>query len=126
MVLRDALQPFAVRAVTDDHAAQARVGGQRVEKQVVPLATVEGPDGEDEVVIAFGAVGKLLRRMRHHLRLQSRRALEPARDVARGREELARLAEGNAVEPLDGAPRGAVLDALVELPELGAVELVRL
>ena len=45
---------------------------------------------------------------------------------ARCREQLARLAERDRVEPVDRAPERAVLRGLGELPELRAVELVRL
>ena len=92
----------------------------------MPFRTVEPADGEDEVVVALCAVGELLRRVRHHLRVESGRALEPLGDVARRGEELARLAEGDAIEPLHRTASGSVLGALAELPEVGAIELVGL
>ena len=58
--------------------------------------------------------------------LEPGRALEPVGDVARGGEELARLAERALVELLDAAADRALLGRLAELAELGAVELVRL
>ena len=47
--------------------------------------------------------------MREHLGDEARRALEPARDVARGREEARRLAERGAIEILHLATDRAVL-----------------
>src|SRR5207249_5335764 len=60
------------------------------------------------------------------LGLQTRCTLEPVRDVAGRREQLPRLTERDAVEPLDRASRRSILGALAELAELCAVQLVRL
>ena len=105
---------------------QRRVGGQRVEQQLVALCAVQTAHREHEVVVALGPVRQLLRRVRHHLRGDSRRALQAVGDVAGGCEHLLRLTQGHAIEPLDGPARSTLLRALTELPELGAVELVGL
>ena len=62
--------------------------------------------------------------MRQHLGLDAVEALQAVGDVARGREDAARLAERDAVEPLDRAARRAILGAVGELAELGAVVVV--
>ena len=90
------------------------------------LRAVEPADREHEVVVALGPVRQLLRWVRHHLRVEPGRALQAVGDVARGREHLARLAQRDAVEALHRAARRALLRALAELAELGAVELVGL
>ena len=126
MPLRDLLQTAAVGAVADDHAAQVRVGCEGLEQEVVPLCAVEPADAEHEVVVALGPVRKLLRRVRHHLGFEPGRTAHALGHVARGCKELAGLAERDPVEAMHGAPRGALLGALTELAELGAVELVRL
>ena len=71
-------------------------------------------------------VGELLPGVGQHLGDEPRRALQPAGDVAGGREQAARLAERDAVEILHLAAHGPVLGALGELPQRGAVELVGL
>ena len=126
MATRHLLEARTVRPVSDDHAAERVVGGERVEQQLVSLRAVEAADRQDEVVVALRAVRKLLRRVGHQLGLQTRRALEPPCDVPRGCEELARLRERDTIEPLHRTARSAVLRRLAELPELCAVELVRL
>ena len=64
--------------------------------------------------------------MRHHVGVDARRAREAVGDVLRGREDPPRLAEADAVEPVDLPAERAVGRRLGELAELGAVELVRL
>ena len=58
--------------------------------------------------------------------MQSRRALEAVGDVLRDREEPRRLTERDPVERVHLPAERAILRRLVELPEVGAVELVRL
>ena len=64
--------------------------------------------------------------MRKHFGRKPRRALEPVGDVARRREEPPCLSQRDAVEVLHLAAERPVLGRLAELPELRAVELVRL
>jgi hypothetical protein len=64
--------------------------------------------------------------MRHHVGDDPRRALEPVGDVARGREDLPRLAQSDLVQLLHAAAQRPVLGRLPELTELRAVELVGL
>ena len=97
-----------------------------LDQQVDPLRAVEPADREDEVAVLVAAVRQLLRRVRHHLGVEPGRALEPVGDVARGGEDLARLAERDPVELLDLAPDRPLLGRLAELAERGAVELVGL
>ena len=124
--LRGFLQALPIRAIADDDAAERRVCGERVQEQIVPLGPVEAADREDKVLVAFRSVRQLLRRMRHHLRRQPGRSLEPLGDVPGRGEDLPRLAERHTVEPLHRPSRRSVLCALAELAELGAVELIRL
>ena len=75
---------------------------------------------------AVAAVLELLRWRRQELGVRARGALEPVGDVLRDREEPGRLAERDPVESLHLPPERALLGRLVELPEVGSVELVRL
>ena len=68
--------------------------------QVDALRAVEPADGEHEVAVLVAAVVEVLRRVRHHLGGDVRRAREAVGDVLRGREDAARLAEADAVEAL--------------------------
>ena len=64
--------------------------------------------------------------MRKHLGVKAGRALEPAGDVRGGREQPRRLREGDPVELLHLPAERTILGRRPELPEIGAVELVRL
>ena len=70
--------------------------------------------------------GSALGRMGQHLGREAGRPLEPAGDVRRRREQTRRLGERGAVELLHLTAQRAVLRRRTELPELRAVELVRL
>ena len=124
--LGELLEPLAVGPVADDHAAQRRVGGERLEQQVDALRAVEPADGEDEVVVARRSGRRAPAADAASPRPRAGRALEPLGDVARGREQLPRLAERDAVEPLHARRIARSARRLAELAELGAVELVRL
>ena len=106
---REPLQPLPVGPVAGDHDAQRRLGGGRLEQQVDPLLGCEPVDREDEVARLLAAVGERRRRMRHHLRLEPGRLAQPPRDVARGREQLPRLAERRPLELEHAPPQRAVL-----------------
>ena len=123
---RDRLESLAVGAVACDHDAQRRIERGRLEEQVDPLRPVEPVDGEDEVVVAVGAVRQLLRRRQQRLRLQPERPLEPVGDVAGDREEPPGLAERDPVQVVDRAPQRPVRRFFGKLPQIGSVELVRL
>ena len=123
---REPLEPLAVGPFAGDHDAQRGLALRGLDQQVDPLRAIE-PVHRQDVALRLGlAVGERLRRVRQHLRLDAVEALQAIGDVARGREHLARLAERDGVETLDRAARRAVLGRLVELPELGAVVVVRL
>ena len=123
---RQLLEPSAVGPVAGDHAAQRRVGGERLEHEVDALRAVEPADREHEVAVLVAAIVEVLRRMRHHLGGNVGRAREAVGDVLGGGEDAPRLAEAEAVEPLHLPAERAVGRRLGELAELGAVELVRL
>ena len=124
--MREPLEPLAVRPVARDHDLETRVARGSLEEEVDPLRAVEAVHGEDEVAVALAAVVERLRRMRQHLGRESRRCLEPCRDVLRDREEPRCLAERDAIERLHLAPERPVLRRVAELPERRAVELVGL
>ena len=92
----------------------------------MPLGAVESPHREHEIVIALGPVWQLLRRMRHHLRGDPRRALQAVGDVAGSCEHLPGLAQRDTIEALNGPARRTLFRAFTELSELGAIELVSL
>ena len=76
-VVREPLEPLAVRPVPRDHHLETRVARGSLEEEVDPLRAIEPVHGEDEVPVALAAVVEVLRRMRQHLGRQSRRCLEP-------------------------------------------------
>ena len=123
---RELPQPVAVRPLADDDDLERGLERGCLDQQVDALGAIEPVDREDEVPVAVVVVGELLPGMGQHLGDEPRRALQPAGDVAGGREQAARLAERDAVEILHLAANGPVLGALGELPQRGAVELVGL
>ncbi len=124
--MRELLEPVAVGTVRGDDDLDARVERGRLEQEVDALRAVEAARGEDEPVRGLRAVGERLRRVRQHLGDEARRALEPTGDVRRRREEARRLAEREAVELLHLPTERTLLGRGAELPQRGAVELVRL
>ncbi len=120
------LETAPVGTVSGDHDLERGVERGSLEQEIDALRAVEAVHREDEVAVAVAAVLELLRWRREELRVQSRRALEAVCDVLRDREEPGCLAERDAVERVHLPAQRAILRRLVELPEVGAVELVRL
>ena len=67
-----------------------------------------------------------MRRRRENFRVEAGRTVEPFADVVRGGEQLPSLAQNATVEGVNGTSRGPIFVRFAELPQLGAVELVRL
>ena len=76
-VVREPLEPLAVRPVPRDDHLETRVARGGLEQEVDALRAVETVHGEDEVLVSLAAVVELLRRMRQHLGREPRRRLEP-------------------------------------------------
>ena len=100
MLCRERLEPLAVGPLACDHDLPGGVGGSGGEQKVHALGAVEAADREDEVAVLLAAVVEPLRRRGQHLGVQSDRALQPPCDGGGDREELPRLTEGHAVEPV--------------------------
>src|SRR5205085_4718315 len=97
-----------------------------LDQQVDPFGAIEAIYGEDEVLIRVAVKVERRRRRREHLCIEPRGFAEPSGNDRRRREDLARLAECNAIELEHLAAECAVLSRFRELSELGAVEIPRL
>src|SRR5581483_6173535 len=126
VAVRERPQPLLVRAGARDDDAERRLAPRRFDQQVEAFRAIEPADREDEAFRLRGAIVECLRRVRQQLRLDAVEALQAIRDVARGREHAARLAQRDRVEPRNCLPRRAVERRLVVLAEIGAVVVVGL